>query len=285
MQTVYGDLLFFVNFCMDFQCLFLTAKLLRRPFFVWRSVFSAMLGALYACVALFFVASGGIALVLDLGVCALMCAMAFCTKGQPLSRLPVPFGVYFGVSFAVGGVMSGMASLLSHLDLPLQATEGEVSSLGFFLLAAIGGLCTFLWGRFCQRRAGGARGELTVVFDAKVLSVRGLVDTANLLVDPVGGRSVVILERRCVQGWLPPELCDGNSTQLADLCPNLAKRVRMIPTKTVTGTGLLLSLVPDSATLDLGRGPVPVEVLISVAPLDGIASDCQALLPVSLLTE
>jgi hypothetical protein len=214
-----------------------------------------------------------------------MCAVAFCAKGQPASRLFVPFGVYFGVSFAVGGVMSGMGSLLSRLDLPLQASPGEISSLGFFLLAAIGGSCTFWWGRFCQRRAGGTRGELAVCFAGKVLSVRGLVDTANLLVDPVGGRPVVILKRQCVQGWLPRELCEGDSKALSRLCPELARRVRMLPTKTVTGTGLLFCFTPDSATLDLGRGPTPVEVLISVASLDGIASDCQALLPVSLLTE
>ena len=285
MQTVYGDLLFFVNFCMDFQCLFLTAKLLHRPFFVWRCVLASALGALYACVALFCAASGGVALLLDLFVCAVMCALSFAVKGITLLRLLVPFGVYFGVSFAVGGVMSGMATLLSKIELPVASGQGEISSLGFFLLAAIGGLCTFLWGRFCQRRARERRGKLVLFFGQNKLRVCGLVDTANLLVDPVGGRPVVILDRRSAEKLLPKELCTGESTVLPLLPTELARRVRMIPTKTVTGTGLLLSVLPDSATLDLGGGAVPVEVLLSVAPLEGIPSDCQALLPVSLLTE
>ena len=52
-QTVYVDLLFLVNFCMDFQCLFLAGKLLHRPFHVWRALIFASLGAVYAVAALF----------------------------------------------------------------------------------------------------------------------------------------------------------------------------------------------------------------------------------------
>lgn len=286
-QTVYGDLLFFVNFCMDFQCLFLTARLLRRPFRVWRGLVFAALGALYACAALFIEASGGVAFLCDLFVCFLMCAGVFAGTGRGILRLLIPFGLYFGVSMAVGGVMSAMATLLSKIDLPLSPGTGEDSSPAFFLLAALGGLATLLWGRLCQQRARGREVTLTLTLEGRELSVRGMVDTANLLCDPIGGRPVAILDRRTATAWLPPGLSGAlrDATSVSALPPTLARRVRLIPTETVTGQGLLLAILPDTAVLDTGSGPRAVELLIAPAPLHGTAGDCKLLLPPTLLTE
>jgi stage II sporulation protein GA (sporulation sigma-E factor processing peptidase) len=270
---------------MDFQCLFLTARLLHRPFFVARAALSSALGAIYACAALFMTVPGTLALVLDLAVCLVMCVIVCGGRGRGLSRLLVPFGLYFGVSFAVGGVMSGMAALLSRLELPLQKDEGAISSLGFFLLAAVGGLCTFLWGRLCQRRAKGARAELTLTLAARHLTVRGLVDTGNLLTDPVSGRPVVILDKKLAAGWLPPPLRDLGEADLSRLPHELARRVRLIPARSVTGASMLVAILPDAAALDAGRGPLPVELAVVALQMGDLPADCGALLPAAILTQ
>ncbi len=285
-ETVYGDLLFFINFCMDFQCLFLTAKLLHRPFPLFRAMFSAAFGALYACAALFIYTTGGIAFLSDLLVCFLMCAGVFLGRGQGITRLPIPFALYFGVSFAVGGVMSGMASLLSRLDLPALEAGGSTSTAAFLFLALLGGVSTFVWGRLCQRRAKGARVGLTVIFEGKELKVQGLVDTANLLSDPISGRPVVILESHVLHTWLPALSCvlEQGTAQISSLPKHLAHRVRLVPADSVTGHTLLPALLPDAAFLDAGRGEQAVELLLAFAPLR-VPKDCQALLPALLLTE
>lgn len=284
-QTVYGDLLFFVNFCMDFQCLFLTAKLLRRPFPPLRAALASALGALYACVALFITVSGGVAFFSDLAVCFLMCVAVFAARGTHFRAIFVPFALYFGVSFAVGGVMSGMATLLSRLALPIETDAGSISSMGFFLLAAFGGLCTFLWGRLCQRRAKVRRALLTLSLFGRELRVQGLVDTANLLIDPVSGRPVVILSAEAAQEWLPPALRDASPATVSALPPALACRVRLIPTKTVTGGGLLLAFLPEEAFVDSGKGNVPVQPAIALAAKESLPADCAALLPSAILNE
>lgn len=287
-QTVYGDLLFFVNFCMDFQCLFLTAKLLRRRFSVLRAVIAAAFGALYACVALFVVTNGTVALLLDLGVCALMCLVSFFERERPLRAALLPFALYFGVSAAVGGVMSGIATLLSHLDLPQIANGEEISSSAFVLISAAGGALTFLFARLCQKRGNGTRATLTVELLGRRLSVTGLVDTANLLADPVCGRPVVILREETARAWVegafPPKGM-SDSVHMATLPPRLARRARLVPASTVTGEGLMLSFFPDGAWLDTGKGARSVELLVSAAPLVAVPSDCAALLPAAILTE
>ena len=284
-QTVYVDILFFVNFCMDFQCLFLTAKLLHRPFFLKRAMLFSAAGALYACAVLFANVSGPLAFAADLAVCALMCTGALWQKEEAVRRMLLPFALYFGVSLAVGGVISGMGALLSRLSLPAVG-GGELSSAGFFLLAALGGVLTFFWGRLCQRRARGKRVSLKLELDGRQLTVQGMVDTANLLRDPISGRSVVLLQKTATVSLFPDVLLAAleDHDAVTALPGALARRVRLIPAETAVGDGLLLAIAPDAAYLDAGQGAVAVDVLLAPITLNcGQDPECAALLPPDLL--
>ena len=285
-QTVYIDILFFVNFGMDFQCLFLTAKLLNRPFFLRRVILFSAMGALYACAVLFVVLPGILAFVADCAVCALMCVGALWQREEPLWRMLLPFALYFGVSFAVGGVISGMGALLSRLSLPIVSGGGGLSSAGFFLLAALGGALTFFWGRVCQRRAGGKRVALTLELDGQRITVQGMVDTANSLRDPIGGKPVVLLKKTATVSLFLRELMEAaeHHEAVTALSEDVARRLRWIPAETAVGNGLLLAVQPDLALLDVGGGAVAVDVLVAPVPLKGVEDTaCDALLPPGLL--
>ena len=287
-QTVYGDILFFVNFCMDFQCLFLSGKLLHRPFPLLRGVLFSALGALYACAALFLQVSGVVAFLADCSVCFLMCLGVFLTREGGVRSVLAPFALYFGVSMAVGGVMSGIAALLSHIETPMGEGTEDMSSGAFFVLATLGGVATFLWGRMCQRRAKGKRAKLKLFYGGQQLSVHSMVDTANLLRDPIGGRPVILLDRRAARELLPRELLDAlchGERAVAALPYELARRVRWIPTATATGSGLLLAIEPDRAVLDAGRGATEVEVLLTPVSLTVADREVKALLPAELIME
>ncbi len=285
-QTVYGDLLFFVNFCMDFQCLFLTAKLLRRPFCVWRGLLFSALGALYACAALFLSTSGAFAFLADCGVCFLMCWGTFCGKRIKMRQILAPFGLYFAVSLAMGGVMSGMASLLSHLHTPIGGGE-DLSTGAFFLLALAGGLSTLFWGRLCRRRAHGKRTTLTLVMGGREARFCCMVDTGNLLRDPIGGRPVVLLDTRAAGEILEPRLLQlaeqKDLLALSELPHELSCRIRVIPAGTAVGRGLLFAVAPDEAWLDAGGGELPLEILVAPTRLFVDTDDYEALLPAELI--
>ena len=288
-ETVYADILFLINFCMDFQGLFLTAKLLRRPIFLLRLLLLSVFGAFYACVALFLSVSGPRAFCLDVAVCFLMCVGSFWKGGSGFRAIFAPLGVYFMVSLAIGGVMSGTATLLSRISFSPGAQTRSLGTGAFFALAAVGGGATCLWARLCQRRAKGMRAELSLCLRGRSLTVRCMVDTANFLKDPVGGRAVVLLEREAARGFLEEELLEAERTggvgALSSLPPSLARRVRLIPAGSALGNGLLMAVAPDAAFLDAGRGRVPVEVLVAPARLELAGQGCEALLPAELITQ
>jgi hypothetical protein len=201
--------------------------------------------------------------------------------------LLAPFLVYFVTSFAVGGVMSGMAALLSHLTLPIGEGGDRVSGGWFFFLAALGGVTTLLWGRLCARRARSKRARLSLSFRGKSAEFLCMIDTGNLLCDPVGGRPVVLIDSRAAGALFDRRLLSlaarGDSAGLCDLEPDIAHRVRLIPAQSATGKGLLLALSPDSARLDRGKGEEAVEVLVAPVPLCLEDSECSGLLPALLI--
>lgn len=281
--TVYGDILFLVNFCMDFQSFFLTAKLLHRRFHGGRAALFSALGAVYACAALFTGISGIPAFLLDLGVCFLMCAGTFAERGVGFSAVWLPFALYFGVSFALGGAMSGLSALLSHISLPLGA-QSDLSFGAFLLLAAAGGVSTWVWGRFHRARVRGKPAALSVELAGRRAAFSCTVDTGNLLRDPVGGRPVALVSPAGAEKIFPPEFLavatSGDPAGLARLPLNLAGKVRLIPAKTATGRGILFALSPDAATLDTGRGAAGVELLL--APSLNGTEDFEVLLPAEL---
>ena len=182
--------------------------------------------------------------------------------------------------------MSGVGSLLSHIQEPIGGGE-DLSTGAFFLLALAGGLSTFLWGRFCQRRAHGTRASLSLVMGEREATFRCMVDTANLLRDPIGGRLVVLLDLGAAREVLDPCVLElarhRDVTALSGLPKEISCRIRVIPAGTAIGKGLLFALAPDRAWLDTGRGERPLEILVAPTELFADTGDYEALLPAELI--
>ena len=70
-EEIYGDVLFLINFSMDFLSLFITGKIMHLKMNKWRLLASATVGGVYGVASLFF-PFDGVLLVLANVVCAFM---------------------------------------------------------------------------------------------------------------------------------------------------------------------------------------------------------------------
>ena len=268
---VYIDLYFLVNAGMDFLCLMLTAVILHRRPRAWRVTAGAILGGLYACAALLSGASAGVGILLDLLVAGGLCAVTFGRK-----RLLRAVGVQLLISALLGGIMTLLFSLLNRMELPLEGADGDGISVWIFaLLAALSGLFTLRGGRLL----GGARRQRTVrvravLFGEKV-ELLALVDSGNLLRDPVSGRGVIVASREVLLPHLPRELTEEGLT----VSHRLATRLRLIPMRTASGEGLLRAVLPDSLTVIEGDREEPCDYLVAIAELGDRAAGFDALFP------
>lgn len=243
---VYADLYFFVNASMDLLCLNLTALLFHFKPRRWRLLSGAAVGGFYALAVLLWAPGGGWELLFDALGALLLCAVAFARRGVGVLRAARTVGAFLLISALLGGVMTALFWALNRLDLPLDAlTEDHISVWLFALLALVSGLLTRGGGAALGRASKARAVVVEAVLFGKPIAFRALVDTGNLLCEPVSGRPVILCDPKALRGVLPPEvLAAADPTGVQN--PEIARRLRLIPASGATGERLLLAVVPDA---------------------------------------
>ncbi|MBQ9785367.1 MAG: sigma-E processing peptidase SpoIIGA [Clostridia bacterium] len=280
---VYADLYFLVNMGMNLLSLMLAARLLHRPVKRWRAILAAASGGLYAVLALLFGSHGVLGFLADVALAFVMCAITFAERGGRFSRLIKCTAVQFLTSILLGGVMTALYSLLNRLNLPLEALQGDGISVWLFvLLSAAAGLATARGGKFLRRSDVTKSVCVCAKTEGRVLKFTALVDSGNLLCDPISGRGVIVVDRKKLLPALPVALRDA----LAKDTPTewmrdarCARMIRLIPAKTATGERLLPALSPDELLLGEGAGASPADYLLAPADLGDAACGFDAIIP------
>ena len=279
-QAVYVDLFFMINFSMDFLCLFLTSKILHRRLPLWRALAAAVLGGVYADVALLYPLGKILSVATDLSVCVLMCAIVFHRK-KKIKSLPLYILVFGAVSMALGGFMTALFHLFNRSSLfqNAQGVEEDGISVWIFALLAIISAVT---GRMAQNNA-----ELQVTYGGHATRLRAMTDSGNLLRDPISGRLCIVADLDAMSAVLPREMIraarSGDPSSMEQIPPKHVKNVRLIPTHTASGEGILLGVRMERIVIESAKGIREVDAMIALAELGKTADGNEALLPAALL--
>ena len=205
---VYADVLFLINLAMDALCLTVTARLMHRSPHNLRLLAASVIGGVYGIVALFVETSSIIAFGLDVAVCVLMCAIC-----MGLCKLWLVSGLYLLTSMVMGGIMTGLYHWLNRLGADAFLPQGEesLSTLSFVILAALGSVFTFVWGRIFRsserKRASGVL--VSVIFRGRQVNLRGMIDSGNLLTDPISGTPVIVVKKEAVMSLFSAEMAEA----------------------------------------------------------------------------
>ena len=283
-QTVYIDLFFMINFSMDFLCFFLSSQLLSTRLRLGRVICASALGGIYACAALFMQVGSAWALLIDILVCVLMCAVGFCGVA-PLFSFSA---VYVAVSMTLGGFMSAIFSLLNRAELPLDEVEGDgISAWALAILALVSAGITYFGGSFFRRKMSKRYATVKILMGDKQVTLKAFCDSGNLLRDPITARPCIVADIDALADVVPTaiaEVARGESVaQFSSLGSDAARRLRLIPSKTATGEGMMVAMRVDGIFIEGDSGDKELDALVALSPAGKFEGDCQALLPSSLL--
>ncbi len=248
-QDVFADLLFLINFSMDYICLYITVKILHQKIKLSRILLSSAIGGIYSVAALFLPFSSAIELLVDAVICILMCVIAFAGKGRPASKILLYGFLFTGVSMMVGGCMTAIFNALSKLDLPLYDIPSDnISTYLFAILAAIAGIISLRSGQIISHRSSIKKCRLTITFCNKKFEFSGLCDSGNLVRDPISHKPVIFLDRKRLQSEIDLSFMDEYAKgHLPKDSP--CKSLRLIMINTASGTSVLVAAVPQSIEL------------------------------------
>lgn len=244
-QTViYGDVLFLLDFSMDYLALYFTGSVLGIRTGLRSLCAAAAFGAGVGLLLLIY-AGGAVGSFLIAAASAVVSCLIMIPRAVLGGRLLLSASVVFFLSeAALGGFMTlfyrGMSRLVRSTGL---SVPGGTARLQIFAAAALLSAISISAGFrfFRQRKQGGDTGSITVRFGNAVSVYPCFIDTGNMAREPISGLPVVFLPEReaAVLGISAAKLKDG-----------LLPGSRLIPLSTVSGGGLYWGLRPDLMTLD-----------------------------------
>ena len=263
--VVYADMLFLIDFSMDFLTFYIVSRILRQKAKLIRICSASAMGGIYSVVSLGFGEKGVFAFALDIFVCFVMCMTAFLEKSpKRFRRMPLYTVTFFVVSSMLGGAMTAIFSLFNRSVTDIEAGREDLSLWVFGLVALLSGLATMV-GSDIIGKSGRARfGKLSIRLGNRKMTLEAMSDSGNMLKDPIGGKDVVIIDKKR-GSRLVPSLASGDFSSLPQ---NVAKSLRLIPVRTATGEGILAAFCPDEVTLEFEGDTKQIDVLIALSKED-----------------
>ena len=270
---------------MDYLCLYISAKILRRALGVRRMILASLLGAVYSVVSVFLMVAPWLALVIDLFVCIAMCTIAFHTKKQ-FKKTLLSSLLYFLVSMTVGGIMTALFNLINKLNLPFDIADGDgLSVWGFALLAIIAGIFAIFGGNFIFKKKEIRDCQLKILFGGKEKIFNGLSDSGNLVRDPISDKPVIIIDRSLADGFVDNRILEDFIGGI----PNENKAysgMRIAPIRTVSGKSVIVLLRAEKITLTYNRGSkqesIQSDAMFALGDIGKSAEGYDAIIPYSL---
>jgi stage II sporulation protein GA (sporulation sigma-E factor processing peptidase) len=300
---IYLDVVFGINFLMDYGILWATAKLGQLETSWRRLALAAALGSFYSLAVfipnvhwLFFY---GIKFIFSI----VMIVTAFSLPS--LKKIIKAIGYFYMVAFSAAGAMFGAVYFFDNTPGAYTVMNGALLTFnrvgGSWLLWAMGVLL-FL-GRYgasyLKRGFLASYSNIPVVIRIKNQSipVKALIDTGNRLKDPLTHKPVMIIEYSLVKTILPFALQDiydrGETPNFEQIIQHMgdgwwARRLRIVPFQSIeTSNGLMLAFRPDIVYVKIEEKLIRVEdVVIGISKKNLTQSgNYRALLHAEMLQE
>ena len=123
--------------------------------------------------------------------------------------------------------------------------------------------------------------SLEIAIQKQNTSLNALIDSGNLLREPISGKPVIIACYTSLRSVIPTELLDLFKHQDLSVAPNEAAltKLRLIPTHSVGKNGLLYALLPESVTINGNQ----VDAYVAVDTSKNSYGEYQAIVPSVLI--
>ncbi len=266
--VIYADILFVINFSLDYLCLFIAGRLLNRWSKPLRLVAAGVLGGLFSFVPYITQVPPYISLPLNLSMAAIICLIAFGYGGiKPFLLVTVTFMVS---SALMGGVITALYSLSGRYS---NGIYTEADAFSFAAICFVSAVIVFAYGMISKRKIHTRCAEVRIYLGKEKVSARLLADSGNLVTEPFSALPVIILSASA----LPPPYDDPES-EIFPLQP------RIIPFGTSAGGGCFMGFRPDRIDIiRLGKKPLRADAYIAVDTSQNRYSGYDGIIPTSIL--
>lgn len=237
---VYADIVFLINFCMDYILLAITCKIMVYKSTRLRCIIASAIGAVSSVCAFYMPSILGVPIQIAVGM--VMCLICHpCKKRRDFIS---GIAVFYAVALLFGG---GVLAVMCVLGADVLVKNGAFYiDIDIAVLAVSSGICYIIISvieKIIKQTKTNCRKSVAICFMGKSIHLRGYVDTGNTLT--CGGTPVILTAWDAVSPLMP------NGSSQSDFfvkCPS--ERIRMASYKYVGGNGIIWCIIPDYIYVD-----------------------------------
>ena len=238
-RVIYADVLFLMNLGCDLITVCLTSRLCEMILKPLKAISGAAVAAFLSVPVTLFL-TGIPSLIAGIPIASLMCLIAPGKTAFPeLMRRTA-------ITWSSACLLFGATSSVSQL---VNSAFGKTGRIVAAAACAAAVPLTLAAARIRRERAGKRSAYLKFSICGKTVGALCLVDSGDLLREPVSGDPVVIVASRAAQ-QLPKDVVDYLLTGSGEPPPAIAPRLRIIPAETLTGEQILRAVRPDGLSVN-----------------------------------
>ncbi len=214
-------------------------------------------------------------------ICALpMTLIAF---GGGMRKTLGSSAAYLAVNLGLGGLMTVLFSTATRLvgadtDYALEGAASASPAL-FIAITAVSAAVSLAYGRMKERAISKRRVNARLKAFGCEKSLTLMPDSGNLLTDPFTGKPVIILTAKSVEDGLPSDIMEAVHKKSPTIVDYTPKGLRLIPTSSLNGSGILLGFRPELVEID----GIAADAVVAIDPKNNDFDGCSGLVPISLI--
>lgn len=254
---MYLDIIFLENLCINCIILLATAIICKNTISITRILLSSLIGSIYAVVVYLSIAQifSNIVLKILLSVC--MVHIAYNSKS--IKTLLKQLLIFYLTSFTFGGVAFALLYFVKPQEILIK--NGVLIGTYPIKIALTGVIVGFIiitiaFKNYKKRLSKKDMFcDITVNFKDKFKTIKAMIDTGNLLKEPLSGSPVVVVEKEELQDIIPKEILDNIEKIISGECninlDEYSPKFRVIPfTSLGKENGLLLGIKIDNLKIE-----------------------------------
>ena len=243
-MTLYVDIIFLENLIMNSIIILATGIILKNTQRIWRNLVSSGIGAIYAI--LIYTSNFKIYSNIILKVILSVVIVYIAFKPANIRSFLKHIIIFYLTSFTFGGVAFALLYFVRPQDILFQ--NGVLIGIYPIKMILAGGILGFIIITFAFKNIKGklTRKDMMCTVIIGNTRITAIVDTGNLLKDPITKMPVLIMEREMLKGIFPEiilenatDIVNGKEIELGEY----SSKLRVIPYKSIgKENGLLLGI-------------------------------------------
>lgn len=273
-MTVYLDVILIENLCMNYIILFATGYIMKLKIKHLRIILSSLIGGVYAIISYMDIIPVYSTLIAKVILSISMIYIAYYPKNIKLCLKELL--LFYLVSFVFGGCAFALLYIIKPQNILMK--NGVYIGTYPIKVAIIGALVGFILTYLAFRLIKGKITkksvfyEITIFFKDKTVEVTAMLDTGNLLKDPISQMPVVLVQKDKLYKIIPKNILDNIENVLGgDDNLKITEKERneyfpkfkIIPFKSIgKQNGILVGFKADKLQIDINDNIEEVKEII-----------------------